>query len=893
MNRDEFLIRNLPDPGAARRFLADLAEKHPSHTTRLNKNEGLLSDVLTLVSYSPLLATTLLQNPNYIDWLRRKRADSGGRTKEEILESLARFSLTNSQLDTQVLLARFRRRELLRIFLRDIRRLATIAEITEEISNLADAILEHALRLAQQELENRFGLPLETDEKGRSKPAGFCVISLGKLGSRELNYSSDIDLLFTYSDEGTTAATGTKPSISNSEFSIKLAERVIKLVGEQTGEGSAYRVDLRLRPRGRIGALAMSVNDTVHYYLTEARQWERQVMIRSRASAGDIEIYKDFFSKIEDHVFSTDGFPEIALENVRRSKELINRELKTGHGFNVKLGGGGIREIEFIAQALQLAYGGGDRWLRAPHTLISLSRLCDRGLITSSELTELFDAYDFERRLEHILQMEHGLQTHTVPVGCAKRELVATRMSCSSVNEFDIELQRHTENVTSVFERVFRGRENGQPGTQAPGEVDDETGVSDQELHPAPDASKLLTWVSSDSPRFAGLAAAHPDVLKELECSAEFVRSDYKENFLSAISSKKELREKLAAIRRVWHREILRIAAADIKGLLTVIESKTEQTSLAEASIEAAFEIAAGEMAKRLGVRKQPFRMSALALGKLGGGGVDYDSDLDLVLVYDDESHVPGDISHAEFFGRAVETFVNALSSMTRDGSLYRVDLRLRPHGKNGPSAISARSLKGYIANEGAVWEMLAYIKLRAAGGDLKLGADTENAIRKIIDEKAAKIDESALRNETLKVRERLRRERAGRLKTTEVDLKYSEGGLLDIYFAVRFLQLRDHVSDTPTSRSTVSILQRLRENGSLNDEDFRAFSSGHAFLSDLDHSIRLIIGRNTRVPFNDPAIGIVASRMNLTSTREIAEQLSINRLEIRRAFENVVGQTN
>src|SRR6185369_9704539 len=186
-------------------------------------------------------------------------------------------------------------------------------------------------------------------------------------------------------------------------------------------------------------------------------------------------------------------------------------------------------------------------------------------------------------------------------------------------------------------------------------------------------------WVSSDSPRFAGLAAAHPDVLKELECSAEFVRSDYKENFLSAISSKKELREKLAAIRRVWHREILRIAAADIKGLLTVIESKTEQTSLAEASIEAAFEIAAGEMAKRLGVRKQPFRMSALALGKLGGGGVDYDSDLDLVLVYDDESHVPGDISHAEFFGRAVETFVNALSSMTRDGSLYRVDLRLRP----------------------------------------------------------------------------------------------------------------------------------------------------------------------------------------------------------------------
>ncbi|MGH7489798.1 MAG: glutamine-synthetase adenylyltransferase, partial [bacterium] len=304
MNRTEFLIKDLPDPEAARRFLADLAKKHPSYLNRLAAHEGLFSDVLTLASYSPLLSTTLLQNPGYIDWLKRRRADSGGRSKDELLESLARFSMTNAQVETQVLLARFRRRELLRIFLRDVRRLATIAEITEEISNLADAVLEHALRIARQELENRFGLPLEKDEKGRSKPAGFCIVSLGKLGSKELNYSSDIDLLFMYSGDGSTAATGTRAAISNREFSIKLAERLAKLVGEQTGEGSAYRVDLRLRPHGRIGPLAMSVNDTVRYYLTEARAWERQVMIRSRSSAGDGELFRVLFSKIEEHVFS-------------------------------------------------------------------------------------------------------------------------------------------------------------------------------------------------------------------------------------------------------------------------------------------------------------------------------------------------------------------------------------------------------------------------------------------------------------------------------------------------------------------------------------------------------------------------------------------------------------
>src|SRR6185295_5896912 len=130
------------------------------------------------------------------------------------------------------------------------RRLATVPEITEEISNLADAILEHALRAARQDLENRFGLPLETDYKGRSRPAGFCIVSLGKLGSRELNYSSDIDLLFLYSADGNTSGTGRRESITNREFSIKVAERVIRLVGGQTGEGAAYRVDLRLRPHG-------------------------------------------------------------------------------------------------------------------------------------------------------------------------------------------------------------------------------------------------------------------------------------------------------------------------------------------------------------------------------------------------------------------------------------------------------------------------------------------------------------------------------------------------------------------------------------------------------------------------------------------------------------------
>ena len=196
MSNLDSLVKDLPDAESATRFLKQFSERNPSHGAKLLKNDGLLSDCLTLAAYSPLLAATLIQNPEYLWWLNRKRSESSVRNKEELLESLARFALTNSQIEPQVLFARFRRRELLRIFLRDIRRLGTIAEITEEISNLADAILENALRIARQEMDNRFGAPFEFDGKGRTRPSEICIVSLGKLGSKELNYSSDIDLLF-------------------------------------------------------------------------------------------------------------------------------------------------------------------------------------------------------------------------------------------------------------------------------------------------------------------------------------------------------------------------------------------------------------------------------------------------------------------------------------------------------------------------------------------------------------------------------------------------------------------------------------------------------------------------------------------------------------------------
>jgi glutamate-ammonia-ligase adenylyltransferase len=947
MRSIEELTENLPDTRGARLFFAQLSEKFTAEAKKLAKNEGLLSDVLTLAAFSPLFSTTILQNPDYISWLNRQRISSKVCAKEEILESLARFALVNSGVETNILLARFRRRELLRIYLRDIRGLGTIVEITEEISNLADAILEYALRIARQELDNRYGNPLVIDEKGRDKSAQFCVVALGKLGSKELNYSSDIDLLFIYSNDGKTSGQGPRGAVTNREYFVKLAEFITKLVGGQAGEGAAYRVDLRLRPNGRVGALAISLSEAVNYYKKSARSWERQVLIRSRSSAGDEKIFQSFFEQVKSSVFSTNETIEEALQNVRLSKEKINAEKVSDKNFNVKLGKGGIREIEFIAQALQLAYAGKDEWLRAAHTLISLSRLADRKLISESELTELFEAYEFLRRLEHRLQMENGLQTHLVPNESDKRFLIAKRMNFTSVEKFNLSVSSHTSNVSRIFKRVFGNEERHDtfagaglvPAQSADslknsqstdneqnvradaliGQAQDPTLLnnfsesqtnatlkmifsslekSDVRIKLRNETSETLKILSEISPHFAEMLAANPILIEDLpNAEEEFTEENYLQIFLAALEREKDFRRELATLRKIWSRFLLRIVAFDVFGKITMQEAKRLQTNLAEASIESALFITKRELERRFSLVKiDDFPFAILGLGKLGGGGIDYSSDLDLILLYDDGKSLPvSDLTHAEFYSRAAETFVTVLSSLTREGHLYRVDLRLRPDGKNGVTVSSKAAFLNYLETRAAIWEWLAYVKLRGVAGDLDLAIDIETNARKIIHEKAQEpeIKNSkfkVLTEETLRVRERLREEKENARKGKEIDIKFGAGGMLDVYFAMRFLQLRDNVRDDAENRSTAFMLVKLFENNSLNEENFQNFSSGYEFLSELDHNLRLTVGRSTRLPLANQAIlQTIAERMKLASVKDLLEKLTVHRLEIRASFESIL----
>ena len=928
----EFLLRDLPDQQGARLALARIEKESPRHYQQLIKQPALLADVLAIAAWSPLLSTTIEQNPEYLSWLSRERTNPRLRTRDELKESLARFALTNSSLNPQNLLARFRRRELLRTYLHDIRRSHTLVDTMEELSNLADAILDYALSLAVQDLDNRYGSPRRTDERGRIADAEFCVIALGKLGSMELNYASDIDLLFLYSDDGTTSGHGERGEVSNREYFIKLSETIAKLVGQSGGEGAAYRVDLRLRPHGRDGSLACSLPEATRYYERSAQDWERQALIRARAAVGSANLFSRFKEAVTPYVFRPDVSVSDALANVRLAKQKIDRQTEQKSGFNVKLGRGGIREIEFIAQALQLAHGGRDDWLRVPHTLVSLGRLADRAFITEHERTELSDAYYFLRALEHRLQMEHGLQTHIVPESRESRALVARRLGFSHTEEFDRALKSHTETVRRIYERLFSQPAQVEDKVSNTDLIDKDSALAaasarvlkvtsrtiqslareslnphrallqtsriaasleklDKQLHFSETNLTTMMQLCGSSDAFAEMIAANPTLITSLGATlSSALRRDYRAILRSAIDAEHTFSGELAALRLKWAELMVEIGALDSSNELSIFDANRLQTELAIASLNVAYLVARRELARRYRSFRAGPRVAFYGLGRLASGGVDYGSDLDILITYD--SLVPSPIENLtqdETYARLAELMIAALSSITREGYLYRVDLRLRPHGKNGPLVTSSDGFLDYVKEQSAPWEWLAYVKLRAVGGDQELGRMIETHARHRIHANALDFDQQELKAETRRVRDRLEREKGRRGRQAGTDIKYGPGGMLDVYFAVRYLQLRDELPDEGEDRSTVFTLDRLREEGSLDEDDFLALSTGYTLLRTIDHNLRLIVGRSTRLPDPDHVIARdVASRTGVEAgvlQETLIEQMS----QIRSAYNRIL----
>ncbi len=459
------LLKSSPDPDSALNYFERFnANASPRTIQFLTRNLGALNVLIPIFSQSHFLSETLGLHPEWIEALYRDKRIEFVKSKEDLLEELSRFETSWEDRSLSERLALFKRREYLRIAYRDVARIATLAETTEELSTLAEVILEKAYRLCDQQLRNRFGAPRSVDDSGRIIPAEFVVIALGKLGGKELNYSSDIDLLYLYTSDGETEGSDARAEckISNQEYFIKLSSAITEAVSRVTPVGWAFRVDLRLRPQGREGFLTRSLPSAVEYYRRHAEPWELQALVKARPVAGQLILGKELIRSLQACIFPTEDRKKI-IESVERMRSKLDEKLihVDAAGFNVKLERGTIRDIEFVTQCLQRFYGAEDSWVREGNTLQALSRLHDNNYINRKDFVELASAYRFFRIIEHHLQLDRGQQTHTVPASEDEQQLLALRLGFEDAKQTSARdallhaIEYHRGNVLRIYSHVI------------------------------------------------------------------------------------------------------------------------------------------------------------------------------------------------------------------------------------------------------------------------------------------------------------------------------------------------------------------------------------------------------------------------------------------------------
>ncbi len=482
-------LRHIPDADLAlnnlerfsqaaldRRFLLGLFRDHPR----------VLHLALTIFGSSQFLSDILARHPQLFEWLLEPGIVRSAKSKDEIQAEVRQAVGSAATPERKwAALRRYKAQEILRIGLQDLLGRQTLAGITEELSNLADAILDTAYGFCRAELARRHGVPQLHEEGGRVRECPFVILGLGKLGGRELNFSSDIDLIFLYEGEGETGGApgeGDRRTgiIGNQEFFRKLGELLVKGLSEPSPEGHIYRVDLRLRPEGRAGAIASSLRTCEIYYETAGQTWERQALIKARSAAGDAALGGQFLRMVAPFVYRQ--FLDFgALGEIRAMKDRINLAVaQDGRARrNVKLGYGGIREIEFLVQGLQLLHGGKNSWVREANTLRALHRLAGQELLGDADYGTLANAYTFLRNLEHRLQIMHDRQTHTLPEDPRELLALARRMGFMPEDHADSAAalleayERHTGAVRALYDSFLSAAERSEGDAGGAGAADE------------------------------------------------------------------------------------------------------------------------------------------------------------------------------------------------------------------------------------------------------------------------------------------------------------------------------------------------------------------------------------------------------------------------------------
>jgi len=428
----------------------------------LADHPGAVPLLARVLGASQVLADALRRRPSSLAWLLEPatmRLWFAEDLAADLAQTLGAFESREARMNA---LRRFKYRHLLRIGTRDLLGDADLAGTTEELSHLADACIARALAEAAATVREASGAPIGA----AGSETGLAVVAMGKLGGEELNYSSDVDLMFVYGEDGETAG-GRAGRVANGEYFTRVCRELVSLLEGFTDEGYVFRVDLRLRPEGRMGPIVLSLDGYRAYYRERAELWERQALIKARIAAGDPAVGARFVSLARETVYRP-GLDAGVVPAIRAMKTQIDGAVraKGGEATNVKLGRGGIREIEFIVQALQLLYGGDDPWLRAPNTLKAIFRLTERGYLAPDLGRLLSRDYEHLRTVEHRLQILHELQTHTLPkdpqeLGRLARRVGVHGTPARAAREFQARHRTVTTSVHRAFREFFADRELG------------------------------------------------------------------------------------------------------------------------------------------------------------------------------------------------------------------------------------------------------------------------------------------------------------------------------------------------------------------------------------------------------------------------------------------------
>src|SRR5437660_3496879 len=675
--------------------------------------------VLHLLSVSSICATRIVHNPELLLWLSQPEICLQGRDVAEMAVELRRAPQNDVAANKFCILRHWKNKEMTRIALRELANAAALEETTAELSQLAEICVREVFAHWNAKFRESFGSPT----------ADFAILALGKLGGHELNHSSDVDLIFLYSEEGELSS-----RLSYHQWFNRLAEKILETFSTRDPEGALFRIDLRLRPEGSTGPLDRSLESMENYYAGFGETWERIALIKAREIAGSRELAYEFLRQHQPFIYPKSATPDL-LDEIASIKHRIERDIVGTQKLerDVKLGRGGIRDIEFIVQTLQLIHGARHPFLQEPNMLKALRALRELDLLPTDEVLTLDKTYRFLRRVEHRLQIEAEQQTHVVPRDSEALRRLALSLRFSSSEDFTAALQERMRAVRPIFQRII----SKTPATPA-----EPLGTSDLEIfsdqkraakaftdlaqsaagfHIAPRTRQifgklrpvLIGWLAKaadpdatlnqfvrfveayglrslffellvanprllellvktfDGSRFAGeLLIRRPQLLEDITRDPAFDQPRSVAENLRRLDLSGADANNIDPIRAYRQRQLLRIILREILGLASPTTTFADLSDLAEACLHFTFRLIGSE------------HLTVIALGKFGGHEISYGADLDVLFVGDDT--------------RATQNLMIAMAQPTAEGNIWPLDPRLRPEGEKGPIICSVETYRWY-----------------------------------------------------------------------------------------------------------------------------------------------------------------------------------------------------